>query len=138
MTDWPRIVIAGGSIGGLTAAILLRDLGCEVDVYERSSEALQSRGAGIVVLPMTERYFVEHGRAGGRVSLALTYWTYVDAEGHLLSADPDCFRFSSWNTVYRGPAGLPGSRLLSPQRGSGRLRPHGTRCDRPHGRRSRD
>ncbi|MGZ8785023.1 MAG: FAD binding domain-containing protein [Acidimicrobiia bacterium] len=102
MTDWPRIVIAGGSIGGLTAAILLRDLGCEVDVYERSSEALQSRGAGIVVLPMTERYFVEHGRAGGRVSLALTYWTYVDAEGHLLSADPDGFRFSSWNTVYRG------------------------------------
>ena len=102
MTNWPRIVIAGGSIGGLTAAVLLRDLGCEVDVYERSSEALQSRGAGIVVLPMTERYFVEQSRLGGRVSLSLTYWSYVDADGNLLSADPDHFRFSGWNTVYRG------------------------------------
>jgi len=102
MTGWPRVVIAGGSIGGLTAAVLLRDLGCEVDVYERSSEALQSRGAGIVVLPMTERYLIERGRTGGRVSLSLTYWSYVDAEGNLLEADPDHFRFSSWNTVYRG------------------------------------
>jgi 2,6-dihydroxypyridine 3-monooxygenase len=52
---WPRVLIAGGSIGGLTAALLLRDLGCEVDVYERSSAALEDRGAGIVVLPITER-----------------------------------------------------------------------------------
>ncbi|MDH3261302.1 MAG: FAD binding domain-containing protein [Acidimicrobiia bacterium] len=102
MTEWPHIVVAGGSIGGLTAALLLRDLGCEVDVFERSSEALQSRGAGIVVLPMTERYFVQQSRTGERVSLTLTYWSYVDAEGNLLSADPDSFRFSSWNTVYRG------------------------------------
>jgi flavin-dependent dehydrogenase len=26
----------GGSIGGLTAALVLRDLGCRVDVFERS------------------------------------------------------------------------------------------------------
>ena len=102
MTEWPRIVIAGGSIGGLTAAVLLRDLGCEVDVYERSSEALQSRGAGIVVLPATERYFVEQRRQGSRISLSLTYWSYVDEAGNLLCADPDHFRFSGWNTVYRG------------------------------------
>ena len=98
---WPRVVIAGGSIGGLTAAVLLRDLGCEVDVFERSSEALQSRGAGIVVLPMTERYFDDRGRADERVSLSLTYWSYVDGAGNLLSADADRFRFGSWNTIYR-------------------------------------
>ncbi len=101
MTTWPRVVIVGGSIGGLTAAVLLRDLGCEVDVYERSSEALRSRGAGIVVLPTTERYFLERGGEDLRVSLSLTYWTYLDATGEILSADPDNFRFSSWNTVYR-------------------------------------
>jgi 2,6-dihydroxypyridine 3-monooxygenase len=98
---WPRVLIAGGSIGGLTAAVLLRDLGCEVDVYERSSAALEDRGAGIVVLPVTERYFTERGGEDDRVSLELTYWTYVDREGVVLDADPDHFRFSGWSTIYR-------------------------------------
>lgn len=101
MASWPRVVVAGGSIGGLTAAVLLHELGCDVDVYERSSAALQSRGAGIVVLPITERYFTERGGDDDRVSLELTYWTYVDSTGKVLSADPDHFRFSGWNTVYR-------------------------------------
>ena len=98
---WPRVLIAGGSIGGLTAAVLLRDLGCEVDVYERSGAALEDRGAGIVVLPITERYFTERGGEDNRVSLELTYWTYVDREGTVLSADPDHYRFSGWSTIYR-------------------------------------
>ena len=56
---WPlaEVLVAGGSIGGLTTAVLLRDLGCEVDVYERAGAALEDRGAGIVVLPVTEKYF---------------------------------------------------------------------------------
>ena len=98
---WPRVLVAGGSIGGLTAAVLLRDLGCEVDVYERSQAALEDRGAGIVVLPVTERYFTERGGEDDRVSLELTYWTYMDREGNVLSADPDHFRFSGWSTIYR-------------------------------------
>ncbi|MGH8870445.1 MAG: monooxygenase, partial [Acidimicrobiia bacterium] len=98
---WPRVLVAGGSIGGLTAAVLLRDLGCEVDVYERSAAALEDRGAGIVVLPITERYFTERGGDEGRVSLKLTYWTYVDREGNVISAAADHFRFSGWSTIYR-------------------------------------
>ncbi|MGA7269510.1 MAG: FAD-dependent monooxygenase [Acidimicrobiia bacterium] len=98
---WPRVVIAGGSIGGLTTAALLRDLGCRVDVYERSPSPLEDRGAGIVVLPITERYFRERAEEDERVSLELTYWTYVDREGRILSADPDHYRFSGWNTIYR-------------------------------------
>ena len=98
---WPRVLIAGGSIGGLTAAVLLRDLGCKVDVFERSHASLEDRGAGIVVLPVTERYFTERGGPDSRVSLELTYWTYMDREGNVLSADPDHFRFSGWSTIYR-------------------------------------
>ncbi|MDH3425541.1 MAG: NAD-binding protein, partial [Acidimicrobiia bacterium] len=101
MTEALRVVIVGGSIGGLTAAVLLHELGCDVQVFERSSEALQSRGAGIVVLPMTEQYFVHKGGEDDRVSLQLTWWKYIDSEGRELSADADYFRFSSWNTVYR-------------------------------------
>lgn len=99
--SWPRVLIAGGSIGGLTAGVLLRDLGCEVDIYERSGAALQDRGAGIVVLPITERYFVERGGEDDRVSLELTYWSYVNRAGEITHADADHFRFSGWSTIYR-------------------------------------
>jgi 2,6-dihydroxypyridine 3-monooxygenase len=98
---WPRVLVAGGSIGGLTAAVLLGDLGCEVDVFERSGAALEDRGAGIVVLPVTERYFTERGGEDDRVSLELTDWTYIDRQGEVLSADPDHFRFAGWSTIYR-------------------------------------
>ncbi|HEX6299988.1 MAG TPA: monooxygenase [Acidimicrobiia bacterium] len=98
---WPRVLIAGGSIGGLTTAVLLRDLGCDVEVYERADTDLEDRGAGIVVLPVTERYFEEGGGGGERVSLELTYWKYVDREGNTISSDPDHLRFSGWSTIYR-------------------------------------
>lgn len=93
--------MAGGSIGGLTTGVLLRELGCEVEVYERSGEELEDRGAGIVVLPITERYFVERGGPDDRVSLELTYWSYVDSRGEIIGADADHLRFSGWSTIYR-------------------------------------
>ncbi len=94
-----RVAVIGGSIGGLTAAVLLRSLGCDVHVYERAGKELESRGAGIVVLPMTERYFTE--ASDERVSLQLKWWTYVDATGATIAASEDNFRFGSWNGVYR-------------------------------------
>jgi 2,6-dihydroxypyridine 3-monooxygenase len=55
--NWPRVGVVGGSLGGLTAALVLRDLGCQVDVFDRSTVESESRGAGIVVLDETVRYF---------------------------------------------------------------------------------
>jgi 2-polyprenyl-6-methoxyphenol hydroxylase-like FAD-dependent oxidoreductase len=43
----PRALIIGGSLGGLFAGLLLRQVGWEVTVFERSSGDLASRGAGI-------------------------------------------------------------------------------------------
>ena len=43
----PSVVVVGGSLGGMTAALVLRDAGCDVRVFERSASALQARGAGI-------------------------------------------------------------------------------------------
>ena len=59
MSSWPRVAVVGGSLGGLTAALVLRDLGCQIDVFERSTAELESRGAGIVVLDETVRYVRE-------------------------------------------------------------------------------
>ncbi len=93
----------GGSIGGLTAGLLLRGLGCEVDIYERSSEALQDRGAGIILLPHTHRYFDEHSPLRTEeVSIRPHWWTFIDRDGRVLSKKPLGFLISSWNTIYRG------------------------------------
>ena len=54
-TSRPRVVVMGGSLGGLTAALVLRDAGCDVEVYERSELPLEGRGAGIVLNPATVR-----------------------------------------------------------------------------------
>ena len=69
MPAMPRVIVMGGSLGGLTAALVLRDTGCDVRVFERSSSALQARGAGIAALDATLRYLVERGgyRPGGRL-----------------------------------------------------------------------
>lgn len=81
--------------------MLLRDLGCEVDVFERAGEALEDRGAGIVVLPITERVFTDRESTQERVSLELTYWSYMDRTGEIVSADPQHLRFAGWSTIYR-------------------------------------
>jgi 2,6-dihydroxypyridine 3-monooxygenase len=62
----------GGSLGGLTAALVLRDRGCDVEVYERSRAPLRDRGAGIVLHPATIRYLVDTGaRTAGEIGVAL-------------------------------------------------------------------
>ncbi|MYH94299.1 MAG: monooxygenase [Acidimicrobiaceae bacterium] len=103
-----RVGVVGGSIGGLTAAVLLHEMGCDVQVFERSGAALQGRGAGIAVLPMTERYFTEVGTSLGastgmarQVALTLTYWSYVDRSGVVIDKAATHYRFTSWNTLYR-------------------------------------
>lgn len=42
-----RVLVIGGSMGGLFAAVALAARGFEVDVFERAGEALANRGAGI-------------------------------------------------------------------------------------------
>lgn len=46
-----RILVAGGSLGGLFAANLLLRAGHDVHVYERVADELEGRGAGIVTHP---------------------------------------------------------------------------------------
>src|SRR5438093_13618831 len=46
-----RALIIGGSMSGLFTAAFLRQIGWDVDVYERSSVELVGRGAGITTHP---------------------------------------------------------------------------------------
>ena len=97
-----RAAVVGGSLGGLYAALLLQDLGAEVDIYERSPAELVQRGAGIGFLPESARYLVERaGVALDRISVATSHIRYLDRRGELVYDGLRSYRFSSWNTVYR-------------------------------------
>ena len=54
-----RALVIGGSIGGLTTALLLRDVGFDVTIFERTPAVLDGRGSGIVLQPDTLRWFTE-------------------------------------------------------------------------------
>ncbi len=49
-----RVVIAGGGIGGLSAALCLAQRGCRVDVFEQAADFAEA-GAGIQVSPNASR-----------------------------------------------------------------------------------
>jgi 2,6-dihydroxypyridine 3-monooxygenase len=107
--DGMRAAIVGGSLGGLGAALLLRDAGVEVDVYERSPSELAQRGAGIGFFADARRYLVE--RAGvplERVCTMMSYIRYLNRQGERILNAHHPYTFSSWTTIYRTFLGLFG------------------------------
>jgi 2,6-dihydroxypyridine 3-monooxygenase len=98
----PRVSIAGGSVGGLTAALVLRDAGCDVRVFERSSTALQARGAGIAALDTTLDYLLTRGGFQAADVCSSTGWIrFLSRDGSVQHEQRHRYRFSSWNTIYR-------------------------------------
>jgi 2,6-dihydroxypyridine 3-monooxygenase len=92
----------GGSLGGLTTGLVLRDLGCDVHVFERSRSPLQERGAGVYVLDITVRWLVEHDAVDlADICTRTEAVRYLRADGSVQYEEPRPYRFSSWNTIYR-------------------------------------
>ena len=78
-----RIAIVGAGLGGLAAAIALRQQGFEVDVYEQAPE-LGEFGAGINISPNSVKFFdaiglTEKLHAVGSEPVGLT-WREWDAD----------------------------------------------------------
>src|SRR5260370_989140 len=106
----PAVSVVGGSIGGLTAALVLRDAGCDVRVFERSPAALTARGAGLAVLDSTLKYLVERGsRRAGDVCSSTSWIRFLDPDGSVRHEQPPRYRLSSWNTIYRSLLGIFGT-----------------------------
>src|SRR5450631_2032409 len=103
----PRVSIAGGSVGGLTTALVLRDAGCDVRVFERSSTALTARGAGIAALDTTLDYLVRRGGLRACDVCSSTEWIrFLNRDGSVRHEQRHRYLFSSWNTIYRSLLGL--------------------------------
>lgn len=98
-----RIGIAGGSVGGLFAAVLLRRQGHHVTVLERARHGLARRGAGLVVQEQVSRlldqvglaHIAEHGVwADERIAL--------DPHGTIISHEARPQMQMSWDLLYDG------------------------------------
>lgn len=100
--DGTTAVVIGGSIGGLTTALLLRDLGFTVDVFERTPTALDGRGSGIVLQPDTLRWFTERSDQHPENLSTTTDWVqYLDIDNRLVHRERRTWSYTSWGTFYR-------------------------------------
>jgi 2,6-dihydroxypyridine 3-monooxygenase len=101
MSGGPRVVIVGGSLAGLTAALTLRDAGCDVEVFERTPVTLEGRGAGIVLHPRTVQYLVENAPDSlDGISVSAQWFRYLGAGGDVLHEEPCRYRFTSYTSIY--------------------------------------
>ena len=101
MSAMPRVAVLGGSLIGLTTGLVLRDLGCEVDVYERSRVPLEGRGVGIVLHPMTVRYLLDNRLLDlSAVSTSAAFHRYLADDGSVLTEDARRHHFTGYNTLY--------------------------------------
>jgi 2,6-dihydroxypyridine 3-monooxygenase len=107
MTDKPKVIVVGGSLGGLTAALVLRDAGCDVEVYERSRRPLSGRGVGIVAHPATIRYSLERG--GRDPTSPVSFIRYLDRSGRFAHERETRFRFTSYYALYHDLLGMLGA-----------------------------
>ena len=104
MTDYTNstAIVIGGSIGGLTAALLLRDLGFTVDVYERTATTLDGRGSGIVLQPDTVRWFTERSTQDlASLRTSTSFVQYLEPSGDFAYREQCTWTYTSWGTFYR-------------------------------------
>ncbi len=67
----PRAIVIGGSLGGLFAGTMLRKAGWIVDIFERSTHDLDSRGGGVVLQPDVVQVFREVGIKISKMNLGV-------------------------------------------------------------------
>jgi 2-polyprenyl-6-methoxyphenol hydroxylase-like FAD-dependent oxidoreductase len=96
-----KVVVAGGSLGGLFNAIALRSLGCEVEVFESSSGLMKDRGAGIVFQQEVGDFLTNHEVASLESVVVSRTRRYLEADGTVSQEGPMPQAMTSWDMLYR-------------------------------------
>lgn len=98
----PRALVIGGSVGGLFAASLLRTIGWDVAVFEKSTGDLSGRGAG---LGLSRELFEVMRRAGAEIDpsigVACPSLLRLDRSGAVLTRIERGWTSGIWSRVYR-------------------------------------
>jgi 2-polyprenyl-6-methoxyphenol hydroxylase-like FAD-dependent oxidoreductase len=101
MRDAPRALIIGGSISGLLAAHLLRDVGWDAVVFERNGTSLTGRGAGI----STQVQFRDIMRRidipfDDSMGILVDTLICLDRDGKTVLKEPTSRTMSAWSRLY--------------------------------------
>ena len=101
-----KAIIAGGSLGGLMTGIVMKAIGVDAHIYERSPKVLDDRGAGIVMQAETETFLTQYaGLSPEQTGVRLKYRQYLNRQG-----TPDIYQempqvMTSWGLIYRALRG---------------------------------
>ena len=97
-----KAVIAGGSLGGLLAANLLRSVGWDVEVFERAGDDLASRGAGIGTHDELLQIMLRVGIVvDASIGVQPISRTCFDVDGSVVDEMTRPRILSSWGRLYR-------------------------------------
>src|SRR5690242_3670593 len=98
----PRALVIGGSVGGLFAAHLLRDIGWDVAVFERTAGDLGDRGTGIGT---RDELFAVMRRIGlatdASIGIGVEGRVGLDRDGRVIHDLPVRAVTSAWSRIWR-------------------------------------
>ena len=94
-----RAIVIGGSLSGLFTGVLLRSIGWEVDIYERSPRILSSRGGGVVLQPDVVEAFNMAGIPHNNLGVVAKERYYLQRNGGI-QIMPMRQTVTSWNSIY--------------------------------------
>jgi 2-polyprenyl-6-methoxyphenol hydroxylase-like FAD-dependent oxidoreductase len=120
--------VIGGSVGGLFAACLLREIGWDVAVFEKSAGDLSGRGAG---LGLSSELFAVMRRAGVEMNPAIgvpcTWLLQLDRSGAVLSRIERPWTAGIWSRVYQPLRAAVPNAIIFPGRAIERVAQDGAR-----------
>src|SRR5712691_11807529 len=96
-----RAVIIGGSMSGLFAAAFLRQIGWEVDVFERSPVELVGRGAGITTHPELLEALEQSGAGTRDLGIEVEKRITIDRAGRVIGERALPQILTSWDRLQR-------------------------------------
>lgn len=94
-------IVIGGSLGGLFTGTLLRSIGWDVDIYERSPNSLASRGGGIVLQPEILQAF-NRAEVAYELPFGVTAYRrfFLESDGGIAEQMLTRQTQTSWNLIY--------------------------------------
>ncbi|WP_369539520.1 FAD-dependent monooxygenase [Bradyrhizobium japonicum] len=125
----PRALIIGGSLSGLLTANLLRNIGWQVEIFERACGDLAGRGAG---LGAQADLFTVMRQIGIRIDRSM--WTEVrshvclDRTGEPVCGVPVREVTTAWDRVYQSSKGILQDRTIPWRNDAAPLRTDGAWC----------
>jgi len=97
-----KILVIGGSIGGLSAGLTLACKQFDVEIYEKSPGDMKGRGAGLVIQPDMMQYLIAHNISPKEVfGVPATERQYLNDQGQVVLRHPNETSFTFWDYIYR-------------------------------------